>query len=109
MSLSGPMTRATGCWSGVSTAMGFDLGWLVVGYLIGRWVSVATHTKGPNDCFACEKCNGHVAADDTVCDDGGHGHSEPEELSADEAMCPFCNTSPCSWPPEVTEDEDVGF
>lgn len=25
-------------------------------------------------CFACEKCKGHVPADDTVCSDCGHDH-----------------------------------
>ena len=23
-------------------------------------------------CYPCEKCNGHVAADDTICDECGH-------------------------------------
>lgn len=25
-------------------------------------------------CFACDKCGGHVAADDSVCDDCEHDH-----------------------------------
>jgi hypothetical protein len=32
-------------------------------------------------CYACEKCGGHVAADDTVCDDCGYDHAEQEEVS----------------------------
>jgi hypothetical protein len=28
-------------------------------------------------CFPCHKCGGHVAADDTVCDDCGFDHQPP--------------------------------
>lgn len=31
-------------------------------------------------CRACPKCGGHVAADDTVCDDCGHDSMEDAEL-----------------------------
>lgn len=31
-------------------------------------------------CFACYVCGGHVAADDSVCDDCGHDHC-PDDLS----------------------------
>lgn len=27
-------------------------------------------------CYACEKCKGHVPADDTVCSDCGHNDDE---------------------------------
>lgn len=30
-------------------------------------------------CHKCSKCGGHVAADDTICDDCGHDHMEDYE------------------------------
>lgn len=32
-------------------------------------------------CWACEKCGGHVAADDTRCDDCGHDHQQQEPVT----------------------------
>jgi hypothetical protein len=29
-------------------------------------------------CYSCNKCGGHVAADDTVCNDCGFDHQPPE-------------------------------
>lgn len=31
-------------------------------------------------CYCCEKCKGHVPADDSVCDDCGHDHIPEEKL-----------------------------
>ena len=37
-------------------------------------------------CFACYVCGGHVAADDSECDDCGHDHSErPDDISIEQA------------------------
>jgi hypothetical protein len=43
-------------------------------------------------CYACPYCKGHVAADDTKCDDCGK--------DASEAPCPVCHDEPmdCSGP-----------
>lgn len=49
-------------------------------------------------CIACYVCGGHVAADDSVCDDCGHEHGDNGEISiktgttwADDGGAPFEN------------------